>query len=198
MARIELLEPESLDHPALQSVVDRIRENKAEGPDDDGRVPNHFRLESHLPEVLRHVYEARVALWEAGVLPQTLLKKVAVAVSMANGCEYCTGAYCSILSTDMGGDERVHEFQTRLREGELDGLEGDVIDFALSVLEDPHGVSGGDFERLRNEYGLSDAAFLQVVYAVNIVSAYNRVTTVFDASYDHSYPVAWADPDGGA
>jgi len=196
MSRIELLDPESIDDRALQTVVDRIRENKAASPDEDGRVPNHFRLEAHLPDVLRHVYEARVALWEAGVLPQTLLKKIAVAVSMANDCEYCTGAYCSILSADLGGDERVREFQTRLREGDLDGLEGDVIDFALTVLENPHGVDDGDFDRLRDEHGLSDAAFLQVLYAVNIVTAYNRVTTVFDASYDHSYPSAWAEPVG--
>lgn len=69
--------------------------------------------------------------------------------------------------------------------------------FALTVLEDPYGVNDADFDRLRDEQGLSDSAVLQVVYAVNIVTAYNRVTTGFDASYDNWYSSTGAEPIGG-
>lgn len=53
---------------------------------------------------------------------------------MANGCRYCTGTYCSLLSGDLlGCEDSVTRFQEAIVEGALTDLEVDVVDFALAM-----------------------------------------------------------------
>ncbi|WP_124190123.1 carboxymuconolactone decarboxylase family protein [Natrarchaeobius oligotrophus] len=141
------------------------------------------------------MYDARVAIARHREIGPELFTKIAIAVSMANECRYCTGAYASLLSGRLGDDEAVREFQTSLARGDLSGREADFVDFALTLLEDPHELTDEDFASLRDAYGLTDRGFVGLFYAVNIVSGYNRITIGFDLEYDHSYPKRWADPD---
>ena len=182
MARVELLELTDSNDEELLTLAEHFLTA-------DGSVPNHFRAEAHFPEVLKHVFRARIALWESGPLPQHLMKKVAVAVSMANGCQYCTGAFCSMLDSD----DSAYRFQQRIIDDQLGEFEEAVIDFALKVNENEHAVTDEDFQSLREGFDLSDRGFVQLVYCVNIISGYNRVTTVFDVEYDHSYPTEVLD-----
>ena len=87
------------------------------------------------------------------------------------------------------------EWQLALANDQLDGSEALVIDFALDVLDDPDAVTDEDFEALREECGFTDKTFIELLYTVNIVSGYNRVTMATDLEYDHEYPEEWADPD---
>ncbi|MFB6092698.1 MAG: hypothetical protein ABEK02_06780, partial [Haloquadratum sp.] len=77
----------------------------------------------------------------------------------------------------------------------LSGGEALVVDFALDVLGDPHAVTDADFATLREECGFTDETFIELLYVVNIVSGYNRVTVTTDLEYDHDYPEEWADTD---
>lgn len=169
-----------------------LRELFAEFPrNESGEVglPNHFQVEAHLPEATRHVLLALQANRENGDLPLSLVRKLYLAVSMANDCGYCTGVYCTILSEDVGEDS-VREFQRALEADELEGMEGDLVEFAVTLATDPHTVTDEDFERLRGEYGLTDRDLVQVVSLVNIISGYNRVTTAFDCEYEEFYHAA--------
>lgn len=186
MTRIGLVAIDELADPEVRAIAEDLIEYK-------GFVPAHYRLEGHLPNLLKHVWWAHDAVYDDGPLDEALLKKVGIAVSMANGCEYCTGAYCGLLSADLdGGDDAVAAFQEAVVDGELSEFEGAVIDFALRINDDPHAVTDADFESLRR-HGLSDVGFVQVVYQVNLVAGYNRLTTVFDAEYEHAYPRAAAE-----
>lgn len=186
MTRIGRVPIDESDDPEVRAIADELIGYK-------GVVPDHYRLEGHLPDLLKHVWYAQEAVNSAGPISLELLRKVGLVVSMANGCTYCSGAYCSLLSSELVGDDAVRQFQEAVVEDDLSDLEAAVIDCARKVNDDPHGITDADVERLKAEHGLSDAGLLQVVYQVNLVSGYNRVTTVFDAAYDHAFPEADAD-----
>ncbi|MFD1685275.1 carboxymuconolactone decarboxylase family protein [Halobellus litoreus] len=188
MARIDLLDPNESDDPAVREFAPKVT-----AP--DGSVGKHFQAETHFPPVMMQVYEARLDLARRGDLGTELFTKLAVAVSMANACTYCTGAYAKQLSPRLGGDEATREWQLALANGDLDGTEALVIDFALDVLADPDSVTDEDFEALRETCEFTDKTFVELLYTVNIVSGYNRVTMATDLGYDHDYPEEWADPD---
>ena len=185
MARVDLLNPNDSDDPAVREFAPKVSKP-------DGSVGGHFAAETHFPEVMMNVYEARLALARKGDLGNRLFTKLAVATSMANECAYCVGAYSGQLSQQLGGDEAVREFQRAVRSGDLDGEESAVIRFAHALLGDPHGLTDEDFERMRAEHGFTDRTFVELIYVVNIVSGYNRLTVSLDLTYDHSYPEEWA------
>lgn len=186
MARVELRDPKESDDPVAQDFAPKVTKP-------DGTVGAHFRAETHFPEVMVKVYEARLALARTGDLGPRLFTKLAVVTSMVNECAYCVGAYASQLAQQLDGDDAVRAFQQRVRAGSLEGKEADVIEFARTLLVDPHALADADFQRLREEHGFTDPTFVELVYIVNIVSGYNRLTVALDLEYDHAFPEAWAE-----
>lgn len=188
MARVDLLDPNDSKDPAIREFATKVT-----AP--DGHVPKHFAAETHFPQVMRRVYEARLAIARHGDLGNELFLKSAVAISMANECAYCTGAYAKQLSRRLGGDDAVREYQLALANGDLPARERAVIDFALTILADPHAATDEAFADLRETHGFTDRTFVELIYVVNIVSGYNRLTVATDLEYDHEYPEEWAAPD---
>lgn len=155
--------------------------------EDEFELPKHFQAEAHFPEVMMAALRTLRVNRSEGDLPISLVRKLYLAVSMANECGYCTGVYCTLLQDDVGSEEAVREFQRAVTGGELGGFDGDVIEFALKLTNDPHGITDEDFDRLRKRHDLSDKDFVQIVYIVNVISGYNRVTTAFDCDYESAY-----------
>lgn len=184
MARIAQLDPEEIQDPELNEIFAFIQ-------DKQGAVPNHFKVEANFPEAFVHLFYAQRALWEDGPLSMELVEKVAIAVSLANGCDYCAGAHCTILNGAGADKEEIVEFQRGRTDGDLTEMEQDAIDFALQVNDDPHSVTDETIEQLRADHDLSDETLLQLVHAVNVFGAANRVNIVFDTDYDHE----WARED---
>lgn len=180
MARISQLEPDEVEDEEVQEIFDFIG-------DKQGFVPNHFKIEANSPELFKHFFRAQRALWEEGDLSMETMEQVAIAVSMANDCDYCTGAHCTILGNAGADRDDILDFQEGVKGGELDDFERAVVDFALQVNDDPHGVTDDDVAALREDHGLSDEDLLQLVHAVNVFSAANRVNIVFDTEYDHPW-----------
>ena len=185
MARVDLVDLADADDPTLRRFASKVSRP-------DGSVGGHFAAEAHFPAVLTNVYEARLAIARDGDLGNRLFVKLAVAISMANRCAYCVGAYSTQLSAQLGGDEAARRFQGHVLDDELTGKDGDVIGFALAILDDPGSLGDGDFEHLRDEHEFTDRTFVELIYVVNIVSGYNRLTLALDLAYDHSFPEDWA------
>lgn len=184
MARINLVTIDDSDDPNVQAIHELM---SAHGRDWES---DHWRLEANCPEVMEHLLRARTSLWEASGLPLRTLEKIAVAVSVANGCLYCTGAFCTHL-VDLGSDtDAVGEFVQSVGEGEIDDRDAAILAFALQSLDDPKGVTDDQIARLRENHGLSDRTLLEIVYVVNLVSGFNRIVDTFDAAYDHPFPEA--------
>lgn len=183
MARVALQDLRASPDEDVRAIHDYLLSNR-----EKDYVAEHWQIEANFPAVFKHVFRLyRAAIWEEGDLPQELLEQIAVAVSVANGCDYCTGAFCTHLKTQFDyDDEAVVGFVEGVREGTLTGRDRDVIEFALTTLDDPQAVTDADVEGLR-DYGLDDADLVHVVYVVNLVSGFNRIVDTFDAEYDHLF-----------
>lgn len=181
MARVALQDLRTSPDEDVRAIHDYLMEHR-----EKDYVAEHWQIEANFPAVFKHVFRLyRAAIWEEGDLPQELLEQIAVAVSVANGCDYCTGAFCTHLQTRFDYDDAaVVGFVDDVREGTLDGRERAVIDFALKTLDDPQAVTDADVEGLRG-HGLDDADLVHVVYVVNLISGFNRLVDTFDAAYDH-------------
>lgn len=184
MARIRLQDLAEVDDKDVQEIHDYLMADRERDWSSE-----HWEMEANFPEVFKHFFRARTALWDEGDLETELLEKIAITVSMANGCEYCTGAFCTHLVTKFDyGEEEVVDFLEDVRGGTLSGRDRAVLEFAARSLESPKAVTDEQVAELREEYGLSDRDLLQVVYVVNMLSGFNRIVDTFDAEYDHVFP----------
>lgn len=182
--RVTPIEYEDLEDEELRAMFAEMYRNRDA---DQSTLPNHYKVEAHFPGVMKHILQAVEMVKSEGDLGMELAQKISVAVSMANDCPYCTGVYCTILSDEVGSDEVVREFQRAFTEGELSGREADIVEFAVAMNDDPNGLTDADFEYLREEHGLTDRDFVQILFVVNIVNGYNRVTNAFDCEMEDVY-----------
>lgn len=75
------------------------------------------------------------------------------------------------------GDERVRAAQTDYRSAGLTPAEVTLLDYAVKLTRDPHGVSRADLDTLR-KHGYSDE---QLVDAVQCIGYFNFINRVLDA-----------------
>lgn len=182
--RVEPVEYDDLTDDELREIFANMYRNRdAEDP----TLPNHYKVEGHFPTVMKHVLRAIERVKAAGDLGLELAQKISVAVSMANDCPYCTGVYCTILGDEVGSDEAVQEFQRAFEQGTLSGREADIVEFAVQMNDDPNALTDADFDYLREEHGLTDRDLVQILFIVNIVGGYNRVTNAFDCEMEDIY-----------
>lgn len=184
--RVRPVTYEEIVDEELKEMVASFPRNEDAG-EKEIELPNHFRVEAHFPAVMKAALQTLRVNRREGDLPLSLVRKLYLAVSMANDCGYCTGVYCTLLEREVGDTDAVTAFQRAVDEGELDGLEGDVIEFAIKLTNEPNAITDEDFEVLRSRHGLSDKDFVQIVYIVNVISGYNRVTSAFDCEYEEAY-----------
>lgn len=189
MARVPLIDPEGEDDPAVEEIFAWVTEM-------EGSVPNHFYLELNFPAYMKAKLQSTAVLWEDGELSMHEIQHVGIAVSTANGCDYCTGAFCTILDYGLDADtEYVREFaERRTAVVEDDRLEA-IVEYAVLVNEDPHAVTDEDVEALR-AVGLGDMGIVQLTHLVSDFASYNRLNTALDTDYD--YQELWRDLDRAA
>lgn len=176
MARVKLPKPETIDDPVINAIFEWVTKM-------EGAVPNHFYLELNFPEFLKAKLGATKCLWEAGELSMEEIQHVGIAVSKANGCPYCTAAFCTILNYGLEKDEGyVSDFVTK---GTTDSdRTATIVAFALQANADAKGVTDEDVEGLR-KIGLTDKGIVQLVHLVSDFAAYNRLNLSLATDYDY-------------
>ncbi len=178
MARVELVKPDHVDDPVIQAIFGWVTQMES-------AVPNHFYLELNFPEFMKAKLGATKVLWEAGELTMEEIQHVGIAVSRANGCPYCTAAFCTILNYGLGQDEGyVRRFLTQGAEATDDERTATIVRFAERVNADPAAVEDGDMEGLR-KIGLTDKGIVQLVHLVSDFASYNRLNIALDTDYDY-------------
>jgi uncharacterized peroxidase-related enzyme len=151
----------------------------------EGAVPNHFYVELNFPEYLKAKLGSTKVLWQMGELTLPEIQHVGILVSKANGCPYCTAAFCTILNYGLdtpegyvqellaGGSDAVGERRLKT-----------ILDFALKVNRDPKSVSDEDVDGLRS-IGLGDKGIVQLVHLVSDFASYNRLNLALQTEYDY-------------
>jgi uncharacterized peroxidase-related enzyme len=151
----------------------------------EGAVPNHFLVELNFPEYFKAKLGSTRILWEAGELALPEIQHVGILVSRANGCPYCTAAFCTILNHGLQTPE---SYVAGLAENGLDALEGGrlrtLLEFALKVNGDPKSVTDADVDGLR-EAGLTDKGIVQLIHLVSDFGSYNRLNLALATDYDY-------------
>jgi uncharacterized peroxidase-related enzyme len=196
MARVAMVKPETLNDPAIREIFEWVTQVES-------AVPNHFYVEMNFPEFLKAKLGATQILWQMGELSLPEIQHVGILVSQANGCPYCTAAFCTILN--YGLDTAEDYVQRLVAEGVevIDDVRlGTIIEFALKVNVDAKGISDADVAGLRT-IGLSDKGIVQLIHVVSDFGAYNRLNIALDTDYDYrdmwrAFAFGWDAQSGDA
>ena len=178
MARVALPKPEHITDPAVEGIFAWVTEM-------EGSVPNHFYVELNFPEFFTAKLGATKVLWEMGELTMEEIQHVGILVSQANGCPYCTAAFCTILNYGLGTAE---DYVGKLLQQGLDAVDGDrlksLLAYALQVNNDPGAVTDAQIDALRH-HGLTDKGIVQLTHVVSDFSSYNTLNLALDTDYDY-------------
>lgn len=178
MARVAIVKPETVDDPVIREIFGWVTEV-------EGAVPNHFYLEMNFPEFLKAKLGATQVLWQMGELSLPEIQHVGILVSQANGCHYCTAAFCTILNY---GLETAEEYVQQLVTEGIAVVEGarmqTILQFALKVNADAKAITDSDTDGLR-AVNLTDKGIVQLVHLVSDFAAYNRLNLALDTDYDY-------------
>ena len=178
MTRVALPKPEQITDPAIEGIFAWVTEM-------EGSVPNHFYVELNFPEFFTAKLGATKVLWEMGELTMEEIQHVGILVSQANGCPYCTAAFCTILNYGLGTAE---EYVGNLLQQGLDAIDGDrvksLLAYALQVNSDPGAVTDAQVDALRH-HGMTDKGIVQLTHIVSDFSSYNTLNLALDTDYDY-------------
>lgn len=178
MARVALPKPEHITDPAVEGIFAWVTEM-------EGSVPNHFYVELNFPEFFTAKLGATKVLWEMGELTMEEIQHVGILVSQANGCPYCTAAFCTILNHGLGAAE---DYVGTLLQSGPAAVEGDrlraFLEYALQVNQAPADVTDQQVEALRT-HGLSDKGIVQLTHVVSDFGSYNTLNLALDTDYDY-------------
>ena len=178
MARVALPRPEHVTDPAVAEIFAWVTEM-------EGSVPNHFYVELNFPEFFTAKLGATKVLWQMGELSMEEIQHVGILVSQANGCPYCTAAFCTILNYGLGTAE---DYVGSLLQAGVAAVEGErltaVLNYALQVNQDPAGVTDGQVQALRDQ-GLTDKGIVLLTHVVSDFSSYNTLNLALETDYDY-------------
>jgi uncharacterized peroxidase-related enzyme len=178
MARVALPRPEHVTDPAVAEIFAWVTEM-------EGSVPNHFYVELNFPEFFTAKLGATKVLWQMGELSMEEIQHVGILVSQANGCPYCTAAFCTILNYGLGTAE---DYVGSLLQAGVAAVEGErltaLLNYALQVNQDPAGVTDGQVQALRDQ-GLTDKGIVQLTHVVSDFSSYNTLNLALETDYDY-------------
>jgi uncharacterized peroxidase-related enzyme len=178
MARVALPKDKQITDPAVEGIFAWVSEM-------EGSVPNHFYVELNFPEFFTAKLGATKVLWEMGELTMEEIQHVGILVSQANGCPYCTAAFCTILNYGLGTAE---DYVGNLLHQGLDAVNGDrqksLLAYALQVNSDPGAVTDAQVIALR-QHGLTDKGIVQLTHIVSDFSSYNTLNLALDTDYDY-------------
>jgi uncharacterized peroxidase-related enzyme len=196
MARVAIVKPEQVDDPAIREIFEWVTTV-------EGAVPNHFYVEMNFPEFLKAKLGATQILWQMGDLGMPEIQHVGILVCKANGCPYCTAAFCTILNYGLEtAEDYVQQLATDGLSAVVDARLRTILEFALKVNADAKTITDVDTDGLRSA-GLSDKGVVQLVHLVSDFGAYNRLNIALDTDYDYrdvwrSLAFGWEQTTGAA
>jgi uncharacterized peroxidase-related enzyme len=171
MARLNTIQPENANG-SIKTLFDAVQQKL-------GMVPNMIRAMANSPAVAES-YVQLSGILSHGHLPGKVREQLALAVSEANGCDYCLAAHTAIgtmfgLSGDQIRDARLGQ--------SIDPKTEVLIRFARKVNETRGKVSDDDVAEVR-EAGFDDGIIAEVIaeVALNVLTNYfnNVAETAID------------------
>jgi uncharacterized peroxidase-related enzyme len=178
VARVKIAKPDSVEDPAVAGIFEWVTQM-------EGSVPNHFYVELNFPAFFTAKLGATKVLWEEGELSMEEIQQIGILVSQANGCPYCTAAFCTILNHGLNQPEEEVGHLLESGVGAVDEPRTKaLLEYALKVNADAKSVSDADVQGLRDA-GLTDLGIVQITHIVSDFASYNRLNLALDTDYDY-------------
>ncbi len=178
MTFVKIAKSAEVDDPQIREIFEWVKQM-------EGAVPNHFYVEMNFPEFFKAKLGATKVLWQLGELRLDEIQYVGIAVSKANGCPYCTAAFCTILNYGLKAEEdKVKKFVVELDKALSDDRTRTIVQFALKVNADAAGIAEADIAGLRR-IGLTDKGIVQLIHLVSDFASYNRLNLALRTDYDY-------------
>lgn len=178
MARVKMWPAEANGDPVIEEIFTWVRAM-------EGEVPNHFRIELNFPEFFKAKLGATQVLWQMGELSLPEIQHVGILVSRANGCPYCTAAFCTILNYGLETPEAYVEDVIRRGPDAVGDMRlRTLLYYSLKVNADARSVTDADIAGLR-DIGLSDKGIVQLTHLVSDFASYNRLNLALQTDYDY-------------
>jgi uncharacterized peroxidase-related enzyme len=175
MARLNTIQPEAATG-ALKTLFDGVQHKL-------GMVPNMIRTMANSPAVVDGYVQLSGALAH-GRLSGKVREQLALAVSEANGCDYCVAAHTALGKMFGLAENQIHD----ARQGaSIDAKTHALLRFARKVNETRGKVGDDDLVEVR-EAGFDDGIIAEVVAEVALNVLTNYFNNVAETTVD--FPAA--------
>jgi len=189
MAWIETVTPEAAS-PELAELYRAIGAAR-------GGIPDVQLVQSLNPRALRaHLELYKAVVFARSPLSRTTRERIAVAVSAANGCLYCTAHHGEALR-QLGDSPAVVDALTHGEEPtELPAADRAVVAWATKATRAPASATEADLAALRAA-GLDDRALLDATLTVAYFSFVNRLVLLLGVDVEEGFEETCGDPGDG-
>ena len=141
-----------------------------------GKIPNILKTTSIDPPIAKWFWAGvKIILLRESSIPRTLKESIAVVVSNANSCNYCTQAHSMLLQLMGFDEEKINDLKNNFEN--FPDNEKAVLDYALKINNSANRTTIDD-HRILNKLGYDDK---QIVEITSVVAAFNWANIIADA-----------------
>ena len=141
-----------------------------------GKIPNILKTTSIDPLIAKWFWDGvKIILLRESSIPRTLKESIAVVVSNANYCNYCTEAHSMLLQLMGFDDEKINDLKNNFES--FSEKEKAVLEYALKINNSANKTTCDDHKILTN-LGYDDK---QIVEITSVVAAFNWANIIADA-----------------
>ena len=141
-----------------------------------GKIPNILKTTSIDPSIAKWFWDGvQIILLRESSIPRLLKESIAVVVSNANSCEYCTQAHGMLLQLMGFTNEKITDLKNNF-EGFSD-KEKAALNFALKINNSANKTTIDD-HKILHDFGYDGK---QIVEITSVVAAFNWANIIADA-----------------
>lgn len=161
------LRSEDTDNEAIKTIFDEIRTATGKG------VPAPYRAFGRMEHILAANWNKTKHVLSQGNLPRVLKESIALAVSNANGCEFCVSVHRANL---LGHGLTQREIEQIAAAASPDEKADSVLKFSVQASLDPHRLTNADFDKLK-DMGYNEEDILEILTVMEMYTGYNKIIT---------------------
>ena len=141
-----------------------------------GKIPNILKTTSIDPQIAKWFWDGvKIILLRESSIPRILKESIAVVVSNANSCEYCTQAHGMLLQLMGFTDKQIVDLKNKFKS--FSNKEKAALTYALKINNSANKTTSDDHKILK-EFGYDDK---QIVEITSVVAAFNWANIIADA-----------------
>jgi uncharacterized peroxidase-related enzyme len=141
-----------------------------------GKIPNILKTTSIDPQIAKWFWDGvKIILLRESSIPRILKESIAVVVSNANSCNYCTESHGMLLQLMGFTDEKIIDLKNKFET--FSDKEKAALNYALKINDSANKTTLDDHTILK-DFGYDDK---QIVEITSVVAAFNWANIIADA-----------------